>query len=134
MTIFQVKIWDGGAWSTTVEFDGKEVGFIRRVPNSIIEQIVPSYFKPVLIDKSRLSATSNERWVIEAEIIHAHSDTKDKVESLIDANEKLRVYYEYKIDSGAYKDMVLGKEYLERYKYGSQEAYVLTNLMFFGEV
>jgi len=134
MTIFQVQLWNGSSWATTVEFNEKEVGFIHLVPACEIETMFPSDFKPRLYDNSRQSATTNERLIINIEIVHASKLTLPKVVQIIGAGYKIRVYYEYKVNAATYKDMIVSRQYKEIYKYGSEAAYIVTQLQFRGEV
>lgn len=136
MNALKFQIYNGSSFGDLIYFYPEEVEFFKRIPANEFELIEPNYNKPVPFDKSKFSdqVSTRERWIFSFNIIHFWKTTKPKVESLISAAYKIRVYYEYAVSASNYKDCVLSKKYKESYIYGSEQALVITSLIFKGEV
>lgn len=136
MNALKFEIYNGSGFGDPIYFYPEEVEFFKRVPANEFEMVEPNYNKPIPFDISKFSdqVSTRERWIFAFNIIHKWKTTKTKVESLIDANYKIRVYYEYTINAASYKDCVLSKRYKEYYIYGSEKALVITSLVFKGGV
>jgi hypothetical protein len=136
MDSIKFQIYNGSTFGTAIYFDDRELGFIKRIPANEFQTITANYNKPVIFDISKFSdqVSTRERWIFEVEIIHFWQTTKPKVESLVAASYKIRMFYEYKITPANYKDCILSKSYKENYIYGSEQALIVTNLIFKGEV
>lgn len=65
--------------------------------------------------------------MINIDIIHAHSDTRTRIDSFV-AAKACKIYYKYLDDATAYKIFIVDPKYLVTYKYGRKAAMVITTI------
>ena len=96
--------------------------------------MLASYSEPTVYDPSKVSSSCSgrENWHMEIAIYHFLTTTKPKVEQLINASYKLRVFYKYIEDVATSKDMIIDPNYSEFYIWGHEKAKIFTKLQMFG--
>jgi len=134
-TSVKILLWNGTSWATTVEFYEEEVNECELRPLNDVVKLQNFEYYPQMVDSSKISiaAGGREGWQLNMQIYHNWATTRAKVEQIIEADYKMRVYYTYAGDSSVYKDFVVDPNYSEFFVYGYEDAVVTTVLQFFGE-
>lgn len=121
---------------TPIYFDKEEVDQIDLVPYRQIQVQTNLQAKSFIFDSLKIETIPwiigsdgilSTAHMINIDIIHAHSDTRTRIDSFV-AAKACHIYYKYLDDATAYKIFIVDPKYLVTYKYGRKAAMVITTI------
>jgi hypothetical protein len=108
-----------------VDFDIEEVGKIQLVHSRDFQLLRNQFIPPRMYD---LGSVYNQ---LNVELIENYQSTKAKIESLIDEEAEIDVYYQYRYDNTEYKTCILIPDNIRKiYLWGEDAAGVVHTLTF----
>ena len=134
--IFIKEYWLHNFSGTPIYFYKEEVDQIELVPyrqiavqtnlqsRSFIYDSMKAETVPAVIGGDGILSTAH---MINIDIIHAHSDTRTRIDSFV-AAKACQIYYKYLDDATAFKIFIIDPKYVTVYKYGYHAAMIVTTI------